>query len=46
MSTGLQGLSLTVISALIVPVGAAYRSVDADQVFATLSTFGLRLEDG
>lgn len=30
---------------LLVPVGGAYCSIDADKVFATLSTFGLRLED-
>lgn len=30
---------------LIVPVGGGYCSIDADKVFATLSTFGLRLED-
>lgn len=30
---------------LMAPVGGAYSTVDADKVFATLSTFGLRLED-
>lgn len=28
-----------------VPVGIGYSDIGADQVFATLSTFGLRLED-
>lgn len=28
-----------------VPVGGGYSEIGADQVFATLSTFGLRLED-
>ncbi|KAL0639043.1 hypothetical protein Q9L58_001925 [Maublancomyces gigas] len=30
---------------LIAPVGGANTTIDADKVFATLSTFGLRLED-